>query len=360
MIDINIIDEAIAKVSETLITGGYSVMPYNLMRIFRLVYGYQGAYYFINERISEFRSVDEWECRKGRTFPDYYKERFRIFHAIAEKYPGVIRRGFDTNGMLFTDRFVYMADGYFMCRPEEALEIQEELTPFIPETPEDIPAIGYILQSNGRIDCSRIPINKMEEDISANYNDDIPTERLKEVLHEERSSISILHGIPGCGKTTYIRKLIADNKDLDFYWLDAKLLNLVTDESFISFLINHKDAVYVIEDCENLLRDREEGGNSALSSLLNISDGMLGDCLNIKFICTFNADLKNIDPAVLRKGRLRVKYEFKELAAEKVKALADKLGITIPEIKPMPLCEVYNFEQENGVKKAPERKRIGF
>lgn len=357
MIDAEKIDKAIAEVTETMLDGGYLSTPYNWIRVFNRVYKATGYRFFVNECLLEYGA--EQGSRKKWEIPESRKKRFKIFTDVIAAYKGVVRRGFE-DGAVFTDRFIYTENGFFICRAEEARQVQDELTKFLPEAEEDIPHIGYILTSNGNINCSRIPINKIEDDISGNYNDDIPTERLVEVLKEKKSSISILHGIPGCGKTTYIRKLIADNKDLDFYWLDAKLLNLVTDESFINFLINHNNAVYVIEDCETLLKDRGEYGNSPLASLLNISDGMLGDSLNIKFLCTFNADLKKIDPAVLRKGRLKVKYEFKELCAEKVKALADKLGIDIPEIKPMPLCEIYNFEHDNGVRPEAPRKRVGF
>lgn len=357
MIDEHKIDEAIAEVVETATVGTYEATAYNWLRIYKRVYRETGYRFFVNECLREYGA--EKGSRKKWEFPDLRSKQVKIFLDIAIAYNGVVKKGFN-DGAVFTDRFIYLGSGFFICKTGEARDIQEELTRFLPVAEEDIPSINYILTSNGNVISSRLPINKIEEDISGNYNDDIPTDRLIEVLKEKRSSISILHGIPGCGKTTYIRKLIADNKDLNFYWLDAKLLNLITDESFISFLINHNNAVYVIEDCETLLQDRGEYGNSPLASLLNISDGMLGDSLNIKFLCTFNAELQKIDPAVLRKGRLKVKYEFKELCAEKVKALADKLGINIPEIKPMPLCEIYNFDNDNGAKPIAPRKRVGF
>ena len=85
---------------------------------------------------------------------------------------------------------------------------------------------------------------------------------------------------------------------------------------------------------------------------------MLGDSLKLKFICTFNTDLKNIDDAILRKGRLKVKYEFKDLKTNKVKKLFEKLGISLELAKPMPLCDVYNYLEDNG--NNPTHHKIGF
>ena len=98
-----------------------------------------------------------------------------------------------------------------------------------------------------------------------------------------------------------------------------------------------------MEDCEYLLHSREQGGNGLISSLLNLSDGILGDSLNIKFLCTFNADLRQIDKALLRKGRLKIKYELKELSVDKTNVLLQRLGHE-PQTKALPLCEIYNYD----------------
>jgi hypothetical protein len=115
----------------------------------------------------------------------------------------------------------------------------------------------------------------------------------------------------------------------------------------------------VIEDAENIIMDREQNENSPVSTLLNISDGLLADCLNIQVICSFNTDLSKIDTALMRKGRLIARYEFRELEVEKARKLSQKLGHPGMIEKPITLSDIYNrgdmdFEQ-------PKRKRaIGF
>ena len=85
---------------------------------------------------------------------------------------------------------------------------------------------------------------------------------------------------------------------------------------------------------------------------------MLGDSLKLKFICTFNTDLHNIDKAILRKGRMKIKYEFKDLTKEKVKEIFKKIGVDESLAKPMPICDVYNYLEDNG--NTETIKKIGF
>ena len=97
----------------------------------------------------------------------------------------------------------------------------------------------------------------------------------------------------------------------------------------------------VIEDAEELIVSRENNQNSHLSFLLNLTDGILADSLGIQIIATFNTDIKNIDKALLRKGRLTSIYEFKELEFSKVNALFEHLKIENNEtFKSMTLTDI--------------------
>lgn len=225
------------------------------------------------------------------------------------------------------------------------------------EIEEEKPTYNYITISNeGHMDSTIFTIeNNYNIDINKNFNDDIPLDELINFCKNETCGLSLLHGIPGCGKTTFIKNLI-NKVNKSFYLLDASLLANITTSSFLSFLLNVKDSIFILEDCEKLLVDRKTEHNPWISTLLNITDGMLGEGLNIKFICTFNSDISSIDKALLREGRLKVCYEFKKLNFEKSKVLCKEMDKKC--FGPMTLAEIYKTCFNNS--SLNKLKKVGF
>lgn len=182
-------------------------------------------------------------------------------------------------------------------------------------------------------------------------------------IKTDRAGMVILHGLQGSGKTSYIRKLVNDNREKQFVYLPAAMAQQLSSPEFVTFVHDQlKDSVMILEDCEQMLesRDSQFGNTGAISTLLNMSDGLLGDELSMKFICTFNAEIGRIDKALLRKGRLVDKYEFGKLDAQKAEKLAElvygrPMGITTD----MSLAEIFNMETDNHSQE-PVRKKIGF
>ena len=239
-------------------------------------------------------------------------------------------------------------------------EIPKEIADLIVLVPKtDTRYMHYVIHDSEGFTTKRLEVKSVTCDISKNYNDDLPYDVIKQFINSDESGIVVLHGIPGSGKSFLIRNLIYDSEKQDnFLFLDSSTFSYITDSTFLDLLFDHKNAVIVLEDCETLLADRSHG-NGLLASLLNLSDGILGDSLNLKFICTFNSDLTKIDQAILRKGRLKIKYEFKKLNSEKVQLLAKDLGKNIPENTELALCDIYNYGDDNGAT-INNKKPIGF
>lgn len=196
--------------------------------------------------------------------------------------------------------------------------------------------------------------------ISDNYNDDfiaVHTNILSRLTKENNKGIVLLHGKPGTGKTSYIKFLLTEIKKKVIF-LPPNLAQSITKPDLITLLTENPNSILVIEDAEKIVVDRALEGDSPVSALLNVSDGLLSDCLNIQIICSFNTDLSKIDKALLRKGRLIARYEFKELQVSKAKQLIERLGYQFEITSPQTLTEVYNHKEVNyGVS---NNKNIGF
>lgn len=149
--------------------------------------------------------------------------------------------------------------------------------------------------------------------------------------------------------------LIPDKK---FVFIPVNMIQHLTDPAFLSVLIDNKGAILVLEDSEVYLKDRDSSGeNSVVSTILNLSDGILSDVLGIQIICTFNADLGKVDEALLREGRLIAEYEFEKLSLDKCKLIGKELGLEVN--KEMTLAEIYNFKNATH-RKQLKQKTIGF
>ena len=76
-----------------------------------------------------------------------------------------------------------------------------------------------------------------------------------------------------------------------------------------------------------------------------MTDGLLNDMLKIQIICTFNVNLKKIDKALLRPGRLLARKEFKALPPLEANILASRLGIKHTFKKAATLAEIFSFTE---------------
>lgn len=182
-------------------------------------------------------------------------------------------------------------------------------------------------------------------DFNLQYNDDFPVANatIKDFIEEDgKSGLLILWGEKGTGKTTYIRHLISSYSNKKFVFIPSNLITMLGDPSFGNFLLSLQNSIIILEDCEAVIRSRKSNSSaSAVSLLLNMGDGLMSDDLGIKFICTFNEEVTNIDEALMRKGRLACMYEFKKLTA-------DKVGILLPEVVKNKIAEYEKKIEEAG------------
>src|SRR5207237_10530389 len=117
-----------------------------------------------------------------------------------------------------------------------------------------------------------------------------------------------------------------------FYFIPTSSMDVLSDSRFIEFWsrqrrVNSKRKFVVItEDSDAALMTRDNDNREQVSAILNLSDGMLADFLRLQIICTINCSAADIDPALLRPGRLLCHRVFDRLDHAQAVRLAESLG----------------------------------
>lgn len=210
-----------------------------------------------------------------------------------------------------------------------------------------------IKNSYGDYDFEPLDIKMPKIDLALNYGENFTKiyDKIVHKLNNNNKGLYMFHGEPGTGKSSFI-KYLTKQVNKDFIFIPSSFIDkFISDPDIFSILLRKKKSVIILEDAEKILisRDREENQN--ISTLLNISDGILSDILELSVILTYNCDDTKIDKALKRKGRTMVDYVFNKLTMDESKKLAENLKFKKEQIdkikEPMSLSEIYNMNDEN-------------
>ena len=243
---------------------------------------------------------------------------------------------------------------------KEAEQLQQQMLVFQNKKIKTI-EISLIIKQESSLTTTKIEIKKPKIDFEYYYNQgfkEVHQQTVKNIRKQNTKGLYLFHGEPGTGKSTYIKYLI-HQQTKEVIFLSPKIAANLEDFALTEFLLKKKNSILVIEDAEELIISRDNRQNSGLSFLLNLTDGLLGESLGIQIIATFNSDVKNIDKALLRKGRLTTIYEFKKLSINKTNSLLQKTGKDPQVIQEMSLADIFNLDKETFYE-SKIRKTIGF
>ena len=267
---------------------------------------------------------------------------------------------------------VYIS-AFQLLRPSEASgerdeyferELDEFIQRFSIEKKPDKPVINIIETTGNNFTMKEYPVDDNFEirDLDVNYGYGFQKfhNDLMMRFNTSTKGLVLFHGAPGTGKTYYIRHLLrsmAASKKVVIY-MPPNMVDHLVEPLFMTFLTEEVKTwseegnfcVLLIEDAEPLLAKRQEGVRiQGITNLLNMSDGLLNDMLNLQIICTFNVGLRKLDSALLRPGRLIARKEFKPLPELDANLLAQRIGVKHHFKGPATLGEIYAMRKNQNI-----------
>jgi len=213
---------------------------------------------------------------------------------------------------------------------------------------------------------NKISTHKLDVDLDTNYDEYVSEfyDKANEFIRKDKASgLLLMTGLPGTGKTSLINKMMQDNPDINFIYINDSILSHIESPEFVHYLSTISNSVLILEDQENLLKSRDNHANPIISTLLNITSGLLSSSINCRIIITYNYGNKNVDVdnALKRKGRLVASVNIGKLSLEKTKKLASKLGLNPDEFNDDSLLsDIYNYGDVNEFGDKSNRSQISF
>lgn len=173
--------------------------------------------------------------------------------------------------------------------------------------------------------------------------------------------IAILNGEPGTGKTYLIRSILT-RMDCVFLIVPSNLIGSLDKPEFMPLLLqvkneHEKPIIMIIEDGDTCLVPRKSDNISTISALLNLSDGVLGSIIDIKMIISTNAEIRDMDQAIMRPGRLCRNIHVAPLPFEQANKVYQRLmktDVSLEYHKYYTLAEIY--DKVNNIDSAPSGK----
>jgi ATPase family associated with various cellular activities (AAA) len=327
---------------------------------------------FGGDRLHVCRLEGSWDLE--RAISENADNLFRSIRFLPAKHANESSVGLDDLTFQFGRRTFLCADRNrivaYASTPAEAEQLVRRFSKAYHKPPAACGGTFYLIeQGRQEITCQTVTLPPATilsaESLSLHYGpgSDEWHRGFVEKLNHRANGLSIFEGRPGTGKTSYLRHLMGVLKESHrFYFVPTSTMGVLSQPEFIGFWAeqrrNHASRrfVVILEDSDAALMTRSSDNREQVSAILNLSDGMLADFLRLQIICTINCSTAEIDPALLRPGRLLCHRVFGRLDYAQATRLAESLGRKLPMASDYSLAEVFAGHE------GPEinRPRIGF
>jgi hypothetical protein len=239
-----------------------------------------------------------------------------------------------------------------------------------PPVPERI-SIAFWMRGDGGGDVRHREIDApCFEQIAGNYPGSVRAalERLMALRAPERGRLILWRGEPGTGKSHALRALArawAPWCSAHFIMDPEELLG--RGGAYILDVLTWDDGdedrwrLLILEDAGELIAaDARAVTGQALSRLLNVADGVLGQGTRTLLLITTNEPVKRLHPAARRPGRCLADLEFTALSADDANEWLAAHGQSRRVDRPTPLAELFGGADDSSVAADASENAFGF
>jgi len=277
-------------------------------------------------------NVLDFDFVGDKTYTFFYKDNIVKMSLYEEE-------GFDNNKKEKCSLSIYTPIGM--------TSVEEEFLPYLNNTSG--PKVFILTQQYGDPTFQKFTLSLPQTfDLDYNYGKGFKdiSKKIVDSLNKNHSGLYMFHGPPGTGKSTYI-KYLASNLKKEVIFFPTNLVQNIVSPDIISLLISKQNCVLVLEDAEKAIIKRESNSEASLvSTLLNMTDGILGDVLKLNVIVTYNCKRTEIDEALLRKGRLKAEHTFSHLSEEEATRLIKKLKLDMTIEGSTSIADIFNYKND--------------
>ena len=223
---------------------------------------------------------------------------------------------------------------------------------------DEVPMNFWALAKHGPMSVRRRISAPNWSEISANYSGPTALDvgQLMAARAPAAGRLILWHGEPGTGKTHALRALsrawsgwcsthIITDPEAFLGQGTSYLLDVLTSESSAG-MASPSWKLVVLEDSGELLSiDAHERTGQALSRLLNVTDGVLGQGTKAIVLVTTNEPLRKLHPAIRRAGRCWRESEFLALDTDEANRWLAAHDSAVTQQAPTPLADLYGALQ---------------